>query len=89
MEKPKLDMFSSPHAARLLSVLPREAVVFGVATDYCVRLAALGLRRRGYKVTVVSDAIAGVDPAGTRKALAEMRRAGVRFASTRAITRRT
>ena len=33
VEKPKLDMFSSPHTARLLSALPREAVVFGVAGD--------------------------------------------------------
>ena len=37
-----------------------EYIVYGVATDYCVKAAAVGLLERGYKVTVVQDAIAAV-----------------------------
>src|SRR5580692_7446446 len=45
LEKQTLDIFESRHAQALLDRLPREAefIVFGVVTEYCVRLAAKGL----------------------------------------------
>jgi nicotinamidase/pyrazinamidase len=52
-------------------------VVFGVATDYCVRAAALGLAQRGHRTRLVVDAIAAVTEEGGRTALAEMVSAGV------------
>lgn len=59
-----------------------ECVVFGVATDYCVRAAGLGLAEAGAKVRLVTDAIRGVAEETTRASLDEMRAAGVEFTTT-------
>jgi len=80
IEKGVLDVFETAHAERVLDVLgPRLVIVFGVATEYCVRLAVLGLCARGYRTIVVRDAVAGVDALAARSALTEMRRAGATF----------
>lgn len=52
--------------------------VGGIATDYCVRHSVLDARRAGLDVTVLGDAIAGVDvtPGDAARALDEMRAAG-------------
>lgn len=55
----------------------QPCVVFGVATDYCVRCCALGLAETGARVMVVEDAIRGVAPETTARTLDEMRVAGV------------
>jgi nicotinamidase/pyrazinamidase len=62
-----------------------ELVVYGVATDYCVRAAALGLAQRGYRTTVLTDAVAGITAEGTRDAFEEMRRAGVATSTAAAL----
>jgi len=52
-----------------------ELFVAGLATDYCVRASALDAVRKGFRVRVLTNAIAAVaDPA---PALREMREAGV------------
>lgn len=58
--------------------------VGGLATDYCVRSSALDARKAGFEVTLLSDAIAGVDliAGDSEKALHEMERTGVAFCST-------
>jgi nicotinamidase/pyrazinamidase len=58
LEKQTLDIFESRHAEALLERLPRDAefIVFGVVTEYCVRLAAKGLLERGRHVAIVKDA---------------------------------
>ncbi len=55
--------------------------VYGVATDYCVRMGALELRRRLplADVAVVIDATAGVAPDTTEDALRAFREGGVRI----------
>jgi nicotinamidase/pyrazinamidase len=52
--------------------------VGGLATDYCVKHSVLDLLRAGLAVTVLGDAIAGVDvqPGDSARALADMRKAG-------------
>jgi len=82
VEKQTLDLFSNPSAARLLAALPKHAVVFGFTTEYCVRLAVLGLIQRGTKSVVVTDAICAASPPQGDRAMEEMRRAGARFAIT-------
>lgn len=52
-------------------------VVYGVATDYCVKSAAFGFKRRGFDVIVVSDAVAGVDPVASRDVIQEMKCNGI------------
>jgi len=50
--------------------------VGGLATDYCVRHSVLDALGAGLKVTVLEDAVAGVDERGSTEALDEMRRMG-------------
>ena len=83
LEKVAFDLFTNPAADRVLEATgARTAVVFGVALDYCVRAAALGLRERGYATIVVRDATAPVTAEGGERAEAELREAGVVFRST-------
>jgi nicotinamidase/pyrazinamidase len=79
MEKQTLDMFDNPVSERLLRVLPPRAIVFGVATEYCVKFACLGLRRLGIHTALVSDAIRALTPKTEKEALQEMSSAGVEF----------
>ncbi len=79
IEKQTLDLFTNPVAERMLRVLPPRAIVFGVTTEYCVKLACLGLHRFGVQTAVVSDATRALAPATEKKALEEMRQAGVEF----------
>lgn len=87
-EKEVYSLFANPLAEPFLRGLvallpsPPELFVFGVATDYCVKAAALGLAERGYRTALLTDAIAGITPEGTTAALDEMRRAGVRLTTS-------
>ncbi|MCB9598627.1 MAG: isochorismatase family protein [Sandaracinaceae bacterium] len=83
LEKVKFDLFTNPAAERELAATgAKTAIVFGLALDYCVRAAALGLRERGYETVVVRDATAPVTAEGGARVEAELRDAGVRFATT-------
>ena len=54
-----------------------EAVdVVGIATDHCVRATALDAVSEGYSTRVLLDLTAGVAPATTERALAQLREAG-------------
>jgi nicotinamidase/pyrazinamidase len=88
-EKEVYSLFANPLAERFLAALASHAsrgapemVVYGVATDYCVKAAALGLAERGYRTVVLTDAIAGITPEGTRAALDAMASAGVRLTTS-------
>ncbi|ROQ68668.1 nicotinamidase/pyrazinamidase [Streptomyces sp. 840.1] len=54
--------------------------VVGIATDHCVRATALDAAREGFTTHVLLDLTAGVAPATTERALAELREAGVALA---------
>jgi nicotinamidase/pyrazinamidase len=54
--------------------------VGGLATDYCVRHSVLDALGDGFAVTVLEDAVAGVDPRGSAEALDEMRQKGATVA---------
>lgn len=86
IEKRELDVFSEPVTGRILSSLaPREVIVYGVTTEYCVRCTVLGLRERGYPVTVVSDAVRAVDEDEGRRAISEMREQGAALEATASV----
>jgi nicotinamidase/pyrazinamidase len=53
----------------------------GLATDYCIKATALEGLLIGKKITIISDAIAGVElePGDTERALAAIRQAGGGF----------
>jgi nicotinamidase/pyrazinamidase len=62
----------------------RQLYVGGLATDYCVRSSVLDACKAGLGVTLLTDAVAGVELAegDSAKALAEMESAGVTFCPT-------
>src|SRR5262249_17440728 len=65
IHKHEYDLFSHPLAHELIGRLGANRplfVVYGVATDYCVRAAVDGLLDRGCRVAVVADAIRAIDP---------------------------
>ena len=92
LEKNTLDVFDNPHADAVLGRLgPNgspsfegdvEFLVFGVATDYCVRCTVEGLLARGRRVGVVRDAIQPLDAAKGAQLLAEWESRGARMLST-------
>lgn len=92
LEKEVYSLFANPNADAVLQRVVTDDprfLVFGVATDYCVRAAALGLvdwlartQRRG-EVLLVGDAVAAVDAAGGQAALAECAAKDVRLVDTR------
>ena len=90
LEKQTLDIFESRHAAALVESLPREAefLVFGVVTEYCVRLAAKGLLQRGRHVTVIEDAVETLNPAEGQRTIAELRELGAKFTTTEKVLKR-
>ena len=61
-----------------------QVYVCGLATDYCVRASAIDACGEGFDVTVVADAIRGVEvePGDSERALDEMREAGARVTTS-------
>jgi nicotinamidase/pyrazinamidase len=84
LEKQTLDIFESRHAGALVDRLPRNAefLVFGVVTEYCVRLAAKGLLERGREVSVIQDAIETLNPEEGRRTLVELQGLGAKLITT-------
>ena len=86
LEKGHHDAFSNPAARELVEKSGVDQwTVFGVATDFGVRLAVLGLLKLGRKVTVVTDAVHGVSEEGSRQAVMEMQAAGADFKTSAAV----
>jgi nicotinamidase/pyrazinamidase len=72
VEKQALDVFTNPDFPALLASLAADRyVVYGVATDYCVRFAVTGLLRTGKTVALLMDAIAAVNPADGARTIDE------------------
>jgi nicotinamidase/pyrazinamidase len=84
LEKQTLDIFQSRHAAELVKRLGDDAefVLFGVVTEYCVRLAAKGLLERGHRVNVVKDAIETLKAEDGDRTIAELQALGATFITT-------
>jgi nicotinamidase/pyrazinamidase len=88
IQKRHYDLFSHGDAERITGLYNRGGptfIVFGVATDYCVRAAVLGLRARGCRVVVVVDAIRPVDPVAEPAVLAEFVARGAVLALSEAV----
>ncbi|MBD2102850.1 cysteine hydrolase family protein [Leptolyngbya sp. FACHB-261] len=84
--KQSFDVWDSPLTERLLDSYRNQGItawaVAGVATDYCVKAAVLGLRARNWPVYLLTDAVEGVTQAGAQAALAEMSNAGATLTNT-------
>jgi nicotinamidase/pyrazinamidase len=77
--------FENSDLARILRDRDVDRVyVCGLATDYCVRASAIDACREGFDTTVVEDAIraVNVEPDDGERAIADMREAGAKVASS-------
>lgn len=87
-ESAEVEEYSSFCNPELDRYLEREKIghvyVCGLATEYCVKQTALDALKRGYRVTVLSDAVKGVDvnEGDCHRAVNEMKSLGVHFSKT-------
>ena len=88
LEKQTLDVFDNPNTEKVLERVAgfteADAVffVFGVVTEYCVRLAAKGLLERGRRVALVRDAIETLNAEDGRKTIEQLTALGARLVTT-------
>ena len=90
-EKHTLDIFDNPNVDRVLAQLePRSAesasetefLVFGVVTEYCVRITVEGLLGRGLRVALVTDAVQSLDQVRGVEVLKNLASRGCRLCTT-------
>jgi len=55
----------------------QKLVIYGIATDYCVKATAMDAKDAGYSVIVIKGLSKGVAPDTTQKALGEMKSKGI------------
>jgi nicotinamidase/pyrazinamidase len=55
----------------------KKVIVYGIATDYCVRATALDAVAGGYKVIMIKNLSRGVAPDTSQKAVDEMKAKGI------------
>ena len=60
----------------------KHLVVYGIATDYCVKASVMDALKLGYSVIVIQDLIRGVAPDTSAAAISEMKQAGATFLPT-------
>jgi nicotinamidase/pyrazinamidase len=84
IEKQTLSVFDNLQTSRIVDLLgpERKYFVFGVATEYCVRLAAKGLLERKRDVSIVKDAIETLNPEHGRRAIEELKSLGAKLVTT-------
>ncbi|MGB6482749.1 MAG: isochorismatase family cysteine hydrolase [Candidatus Acidiferrales bacterium] len=84
IEKQTLDVFDNPATEKLLARFPQDCdfIVFGVVTEFCVRLAAKGLLDRGRRVALATDAIEALGAKEGKKTLDELAGRGARLITT-------
>jgi len=84
VESQTFDIFESTNTDKIVKKLDAQNfVVFGVATDYCVKAAVLGLLKRGYNVSLVTDATTAITIKGEEQSLNEMKDAGAVYTTTK------
>ena len=78
LQKNTYDIFVNMNLLQLLRPF-RAAFVYGVALDYCVKYAVLGLLQRGLEVYLITDATKPVDVAQGKALLEKFKSNGVRL----------
>lgn len=82
-KKNSVDVFSNPNFDRILSFIrPQVFVVFGVATDFCVKYAIQGLLARNFRIALVKDAIYSIDKDVGRQLVQDWESQGVKLMTT-------
>lgn len=86
LEKNTHDIFTNFNLLRILKPF-QTAFVYGVALDYCVKYAVLGLLKLDLSVNLIIDATKPVDAKVGNVLLEEFKRRGVRLLKTKDIAR--
>ncbi|HKT68534.1 MAG TPA: isochorismatase family protein, partial [Terriglobales bacterium] len=88
-EKQNINVFTNPHVGATVDSLPpdTEFIVFGVATEYCVQMAANGLLDRGRPTAVVVDAIETLNKEVGQRTLSQLAARGARLIHTDEVCR--
>ncbi|MGO9462746.1 MAG: cysteine hydrolase family protein [Isosphaeraceae bacterium] len=90
VQKREIDVFTRPDFAELIARYNQARptfVVYGVATDYCVSAAVIGLLNAGCRVAIVADAIRAIDVAMEPAVLTELVNRGALLTITDVICR--
>ncbi|PIN81549.1 hypothetical protein COV11_01705 [Candidatus Woesearchaeota archaeon CG10_big_fil_rev_8_21_14_0_10_30_7] len=86
--KQSYDVTSNPYFNFVIGLIkPEKAIVYGVATDYCVKAAVEGLLKHNIEVHVVTDAIKGISEENSAKLLLEWKTQGVTLVTTRDVVK--
>jgi nicotinamidase/pyrazinamidase len=85
--KHTFDVFSNPKTKQILSKF-KSAFVYGVALDYCVKAACLGLVDSGIKTYLVKDATKAVSPKTGSQTLRLLKSKGINFINTKELIER-
>lgn len=86
--KRELNVFSRSDTEELVARYNRDSptwVVYGVATDYCVREAVDELMQRHFKVAIVVDAIHAIDASADASLLSKFARGGALMTLTEVV----
>jgi nicotinamidase/pyrazinamidase len=87
LEKQTLDCFTNVNLGTLLEKLSADRyVVYGVVTEICVKIAALGLLNTSRRVEIVTDAVRGLDEADVSRTLTELTSAGAALTTAAEVT---
>jgi hypothetical protein len=83
IRKEHLNVFSNPNTAKLVEILkPKQAIIFGVALDLCIRQVVDELDRIGsIELYVLRDAVKALGLTGEADVINEFRSKGVRIIS--------
>ena len=84
IEKDHVDVFTNPNVEGLLALLGKDVRVhvYGVVTEVCVSLVVKGLLERGYRVSLITDAIRHWNEAKGKATLEMVRSGGGRLVTT-------
>jgi nicotinamidase/pyrazinamidase len=88
LEKNEYDVFHRADSGEILDRYNEQHplfVVYGVATDYCVRAAVEGLLVRHCRTAIVVDAIRAIAPAAEAQILTNFARRGALLVMTRVV----
>ncbi len=85
--KTELDAFSNPNIYPILdSIQPKSIVVYGVAIDFCLKMAIEGLLKQDkYNLYLVIDAIEGIDEDKSKSLIEDWVEKGVNALTTEAV----
>jgi nicotinamidase/pyrazinamidase len=87
IEKQTLNCFDNAHLVPIVDSLgAEECVVYGVVTEICVKIAAMGLLKTGRKVEVVTDAVRSLNDGARDEFFREFQAAGGTLTTVEKVT---